>query len=103
MSHTIRNIAAAAALALTTLASQAAKIEINGDVTQSATLRNSPVSSLAIGPGSSADAGVNTVKGDVKIGGSVRQAVDLANSPVSALAIGPMARASAGVNTIEGK
>ena len=103
MSHIVRNIAAAAALALATLASQAAQIEINGDVTQGATLRNSAVSSVAVGVGSSADAGVNTVKGNVKVGGSVRQTADLANSAVSAVAVGAAARASAGVNTIEGK
>jgi hypothetical protein len=103
MSHSIRSLAAAAALTFNALASQAAQIDINGDVTQRATMRNSAVSSVATGVGSTADAGVNVIKGKVKVGGSVKQTADLSNSAVSAVAVGAAARASAGVNTIEGK
>lgn len=103
MSHTIRNTTALLVLAAASLGSHANVIDINGDVTQAATLRNSPVTSLAIGPNSTADAAVNTVRGGVKVNGSLKQTADLGNSPVTTLAIGPGAKSTAGVNAIDSR
>lgn len=99
----LRRSALASLLAVAGIASQAAMIEINGDVTQTADLKNSPVTGLAIGPAARAHAAVNAVEGSVKLSGSLKQSATLNNSPVTALAIGPAAEATARVNAISGK
>jgi hypothetical protein len=97
------NMYLAALIASISCLSHAAQLEVNGDVTMNADLRNSPVSGVAIGPGAKADAEVNTMRGSVKVGGNVNMTVTARNSPVSALAIGPGAKASARVNAMVGE
>lgn len=82
------------------LAAQAGTIEVGGKLSMTAKLHNSPVSSLAIGPGAKAESGVNVVEGNVKVKGDASFSADLHNSPVSSLAIGPMAKATAFVNAL---
>lgn len=98
-----KHLNAAVFAALLLIGTAHAAVEVNGDILQSAELKNSPTSALAIGPGARAEAGVNTVEGDVKVKGSVRQTAILNNSPTSALAIGPGAVATANVNKVAGK
>lgn len=77
--------------------SEAQSIEVIGGLDREASLRNSPVTVLAIGDDVQADAGVNIIEGQVKLAGSVRQHADLNNSPVTALAIDSGSQASVGM------
>ena len=103
MNHSIRTSLRVAAFAMFVGSAAAATIEIQGNVTQTAELKNSPTTGLAIGPMARAEAGVNRVEGSVKLGGNLTQSANLSNSPTTALAIGPGATATARVNAIVGK
>lgn len=87
-------------LALLTLTTESfAGVEVAGTITQEATLKNSPVTAVAIGANPTAKAAVNLVQGDIKAKGIIQRAT-LENAPVTALAIGMNAKSEATVNAV---
>jgi hypothetical protein len=92
----------ASALILGTTAATAA-IDIGGNQEQSFSANNSPITTLAIGPGANAGFDANDNEGKVSVGGNQRQVMSLNNSPVTTLAIGPAASAKTRINGNYGK
>ena len=82
------HILLAAGLIGSAITAHAAKLEIAGNVTQTADIRNSTVVAGALGPGSTAQADINRIEGSVQVGGNATQTATLLNSQIVAIALG---------------
>lgn len=88
-----------AGLALAAATTTHAAIEIGGNNEQVSQLKNSPVTSVSVGPAARAKVRLASNEGSVKVGANNRQTVDATNSPVTAAAIGPAAQAEISISS----
>lgn len=86
-------------LALVAASTAHAAIEMGGNNEQATTLKNSPVTSVSLGPAARAKVRLASNEGNVKVGANNRQTVDATNSPVTAAAIGPAAQAEISISS----
>ena len=102
MNHVLKRtcvLATAALFCAAPMLARAAGVEVLGNVKMETNQTNSPTNAVAVGPGSKAEARVNTLN-NAKVNGNLTMTVNQKNSPTTAVAVGPGSKATALVSAI---